>query len=66
MGISAKDGFLGWLGYWINDKEIIFSYDNWVIDDWRMCKKKEEKRRRRGIKNGFHLGLAIDPLLCYK
>jgi hypothetical protein len=32
-----------------------------------MCKKKKEKRRRKGIKkNGFHLGFAIDSLLCYK
>jgi len=33
-------------------------------------KKKEEKgqkkRRWRGIKSGFHLGFAIDPLLCYE
>jgi hypothetical protein len=28
--------------------------------------KEEEKRRWRGIKSGFHLGFAIDPLLCYE
>ena len=56
MGISAKGAFLGWLGCWINNKQIIFSYDNWVFGDWRMDKKK----------NGFHVGLASDSLLCYK
>jgi len=53
MGISAKDGFLGWLGYWINDKEIIFSYDNWVIDDWRMCKKKRREKKKERDKKWF-------------
>jgi hypothetical protein len=42
MGILAKGGFLWWLGCWINDKQIMFSYAKWLIGDWRMCKKKEE------------------------
>jgi hypothetical protein len=47
MRILAKGRFLGWLGYWINNKQIIFSYDNWVFGDWRMCKKKK-KRKEEG------------------
>ena len=48
MGISAKGVFFGWLGCWINDKQIIFSYDNWVFGDWRMCKKKKRKEEGGG------------------
>ena len=59
MGISAKGVFFGWLGCWINDKQIIFSYDNWVFGDWRMCKKK----KRRGKKMVSTLGLLLIP--CY-
>jgi len=55
MGISAKGVFFGWLGCWINDKQIIFSYDNWVFGDWRMCKKK----KKGGEKKWF------PPWVCY-
>jgi len=49
MEISAKGEFFGWLGCWINDKQIMFSYA-WLIDDWRMSnlKKKKRKKERRG------------------
>jgi hypothetical protein len=29
-------------------------------------RKKKEEKRRRGIKSGFHLEFAVDPLLCYE
>jgi hypothetical protein len=50
IGISAKGEFLSWLGCWINDKQIIFSYVNLLIGD---------KRRKRGIKSGSTLGLLL-------
>jgi hypothetical protein len=37
MGISAKGTFLGWLSCWVNDKQIMFSYTNWLIDGLIMC-----------------------------
>jgi len=45
-----------------NKLYLVMIIDYLVIEE---CVKKKEKRRR-GIKRGFHLGFAIDPLLCYK
>jgi hypothetical protein len=53
MEISAKGEFFGWLGCWINDKQIMFSYA-WLIGDWRMSnlKKKKKKRKRKKERRG--------------
>jgi hypothetical protein len=44
-----------------NKLYLVMIIDYLVIEE---CVKK--KKRRRGVKRGFHLGFAIDPLLCYK
>jgi hypothetical protein len=45
-----------------NKLYLVMIIDYLVIEE---CVKKK-KIIRRGVKRGFHLGFAIDPLLCYK